>query len=578
MTMAVIARVALRAVAIGIAIVAMIDPVLTRGRTAPPVVVVARLASAAVAAAEQAIRAGLPDTDLIMQSAAGRRLPCWPDAACVIVADGSVDVDLPTDRRGPVSLVALDPAAGANVAVLSAVVPRTQHVAAAGVIHVEMRGVAVKGRRTELRVTDGAAVVGSAVHEWPSEGDTAVDIPWWPIAEGPRVLRVEAVAFEGEASRIDNAVDAGVVVSADRAPVLVFDARPSWGSTFARRALEDDPRFQVEYRVGLGRSLAAGTPGGRLDTVALDSAAVVIVGGPDGLSAADVAWLETYVRVRGGSLVLFPDGPPAGAAARLFGGGWTEHLEASPSPVGPLRASETLRLAAVTPFDLVLGSVKGSPALVLRPAGRGRIVVSGAMDAWRYRDVEGGAFDRFWRSTVAELAAVGAPLVVEFSRPFGTPGAAVPFIVRSHRMAATGVRAISATAACGERAAQAVRLWPGGPAGVFAGNLPIDGTAGCVLTVTDGAGPRAEAGIAVSAVATVGTSAVLAKLERYARETGGVVASAADLDRVVKALASAGERSEQTEATHPMRSPWWMSPFVACLAIEWWLRRREGLR
>jgi hypothetical protein len=29
---------------------------------------------------------------------------------------------------------------------------------------------------------------------------------------------------------------------------------------------------------------------------------------------------------------------------------------------------------------------------------------------------------------------------------------------------------------------------------------------------------------------------------------------------------------------HPMRSAWWMVPFSGCLAIEWWMRRRRGLR
>jgi hypothetical protein len=28
----------------------------------------------------------------------------------------------------------------------------------------------------------------------------------------------------------------------------------------------------------------------------------------------------------------------------------------------------------------------------------------------------------------------------------------------------------------------------------------------------------------------------------------------------------------------PMHSPWWIVPFAACLGVEWWLRRRSGLR
>jgi hypothetical protein len=179
---------------------------------------------------------------------------------------------------------------------------------------------------------------------------------------------------------------------------------------------------------------------------------------------------------------------------------------------------------------------------------------------------------------VAELAAAGGALTAEVSRPFAPSGAALPFIVRSRRMGASDVQAIGAVARCGERPAQSIRLWPGGERGVFTGTLPAEGTTGCIVTVTDGDDRHVVAGLAVSDVATTGVSAVLTKLERVARATGGVTASAGDVDPVVKTLASAGVRAGRTEAFHPMRSPWWMSPFVACLGIEWWLRRRAGLR
>jgi hypothetical protein len=60
----------------------------------------------------------------------------------------------------------------------------------------------------------------------------------------------------------------------------VFDARPSWNSTFVRRALEDDARFAVGYRSRIAPAVSAGTPNGRLDAAVLDTVAAVIVGGP----------------------------------------------------------------------------------------------------------------------------------------------------------------------------------------------------------------------------------------------------------------------------------------------------------
>jgi hypothetical protein len=60
--------------------------------------------------------------------------------------------------------------------------------------------------------------------------------------------------------------------------------------------------------------------------------------------------------------------------------------------------------------------------------------------------------------------------------------------------------------------------------------------------------------------------------------TGGVMVTDGEASRVVEAL-RAGRGADRTpELRHPMRSLWWMLPFALCLAGEWWLRRRGGLR
>jgi hypothetical protein len=68
------------------------------------------------------------------------------------------------------------------------------------------------------------------------------------------------------------------------------------------------------------------------------------------------------------------------------------------------------------------------------------------------------------------------------------------------------------------------------------------------------------------------------KLERFAIRTGGVVTNSGSETTVTSALALALAQPAVPVPFHPMRSPWWMSPFVACLGVEWWLRRRAGLR
>ena len=572
------ARLGLRSAAILMAVAAAIDPVWTLARPVPQPVVVAHLASSATSTIDAAIRAAVPDAKVDVRAASAGRLPCRPGERCLMVADGSIDVEIPGDVPGPVSLVTIAAPAGANIAVQSVASSRTQRAGGSGTVRVTLTGTGTQGRRTELRVSDGGAAVGSATHEWKTDGVAAVDIPWWPLGEGPRTLTVAAVPFDGEASLLDNAVDVGVIVSTGRIPVLAFDVRPSWASTFVRRALEDDPRFRVDHRVALGPSLAAGTAGGRLDARTLDAVPVAIVGSPEGLSSSDVTLLERFVRERGGTLILLPDRAPAGAMTRLLSGRWTEHLEVAASPAGVLRASETLRLSAASPFDIVLGAVKGSPVIVLSPTGHGRIVVSGAMDAWRYRDTDGGVFDRFWRSLVLESAAASASLRLEFAHPIAAPGTDAPFVVRHRRMDPSASSTMTATVACGNRAARVVRVWPEGAAGVFAGAVAIEGSEPCRVRVTVEGGPTAVGGVAVTSGATQSVSAVRSKLERSALRTGGVVALAGDERRVAAALMAGVPERARRAPVHPMRSPWWMFPFVTLLSVEWWLRRRAGLR
>lgn len=569
-------RTTFRTAAVLIAVAAVIDPVMTTSRRTPPDVVLADLTSAGFAEAESAARSALSDARVSVRRPSHGRLPCGPGETCVVVADGSVDAGIPEDLDAQLFLIATGGPGGPNVAIQSVTASSAHHAAGSGTVRVVMTGSGMTGRRTDVWVGDAGAIVGSAQHAWTADGAVSLDVPWWPAAEGARALRVTAEPFDGEASAIDNAVTVGVNVASLRAPVLVFDARPSWASTFVRRALEDDGRFVVGHRVGLAPAVTAGTAATRLDERSLDAAAVVMVGSPESVAAGDVTLLERYVHQRGGTLVLLPDRAPAGPAARLFPGRWTEHLEAAASPVGPLRASETLRLSSPSLLDRVLGSVKGSAAIVVSPAGRGRIVVSGALDAWRYRDAEGAAFDRFWRSLVLESAALSAPLSIDFARTAAPPAAEVPVTVRHRRMAGDAAVEIAATVTCGDRPARVLRLWPAGREGEFTGTVAMEGTGPCEVRAAIAGGPSAVAGIAVASGATQGVSAVLAKLTGAARRTGGIVVPASDVASLRAALAT--PPVEMAAAIRPMQSPWWMFPFVTCLAAEWWLRRRDRLR
>jgi hypothetical protein len=530
-------RACCRGAAILIAVAGLVDPAFSVTRARPEVVTT---------------------VDLTVNGTADHRVPCDPANPCVIRADGSIDAEVPADLTKPLSLVRVENDGSPNLAIRSVASGSGTHAAAAGALRVSVEGRGVSGQRTAISVRDGHIVVGGAAIEWQDDATHTVDISWWPLAAGARTLRVEAAGVPGEAVAFDNAVDVGVDIDGTAFPVLVFDARPSWSSTFVRRALEDDPRFLVEHRVRIAPAISAGTAQGRLDSAALNTASVLIVGAPDALTAADVDLIERFVRVRGGTAMLLPERAPQGPSRRLFDGRWVEELIAEPRAIGPLRASELLR-----PQDPKPGSRPIAPEILSTRVGEGRIIISGAMDAWRHRDTDSAAFDTFWRSLSAEAAHRGQRLRVQFENPIARPSARQAFTIRYHAMNAEPTITAAAIMRCESGPAQAIRVWPTGISGAFRGELPVPDVRSCSVeaTVNDA---QTTAAIAVAAAPAPIAHVVLEKLARETR---------------LRSVEAPARQTETVDATiHPLRSPWWILPFAGLLSIEWWLRRRAALR
>ena len=565
-------RVVLRAAAIAIAIAALIDPAFSSTRPVDRrlVAIVASHASDSV----DRLRAAADGWDVITRSAGGPSLPCAPGERCVLIADGSIDVDVPGDLAEPVSLIVEKASGDANVEVRRVIVS-SAYTTAAGTARVDLlRTGAIAS--TDIRITDGGAVVGSATHKWTEGPSASVEVPWWPIQAGARMLGVEAITAPGEVFASDNRVDVGVDVTSARSSVLVFDARPSWISTFVRRALEDDARFTVGHRARVAPSLTSGTAGSRLDGAVLDQIALLVIGGPDALTASDASLIETFVRVRGGTLVLLPEQRTAGAAEKLFLGTWTEHLSSTPERVGALYATEILR-AGDEPLATVIAQSGSKPAIVSMPAGNGRIIISGAMDAWRHRDKDANAFDRFWRSLVAEGAAAGAPLSATFDRTLTARGARTRFTIHDRRMTPITSVEGNAIVRCGDQAASVVRLRPTGVMGDFSGEAAVGESGACAIEMSVD-GRQLTAGFAVADHPNRGTNATLNKLVNAVSRTSGIVINSGEEAGMIDMLERDARPSSQVVSARPMRSPWWMIPFALCLTAEWWLRRRDGLR
>lgn len=571
----VLVRVTLRALAIVIAIAALIDPALSSSTPKVSPVVAVHLTSSEPDAVDRDLRELLAGRALITRLAAGNRLPCALDEHCVVIADGSIDVDWNADS-GPVSLISMSHGGQPNVTVRSAVLSGG-HAAAAGAARIELSGQGVEGKRTEVRIVDDGAVVGLATHQWSAAPTAMIDVAWWPISLGARALRIESAPIDDETTIVDNHLDTGITISGDRTPVLVFDARPSWTSTFVRRALEDDARFTVGYRSRVAPALSAGTANGRMDAASLDAVPLVIVGGPEALTSEEIALLDRYVRVRGGTLVLLPEQRVSGASSRLFYGDWTEHLTANAEAIGPLHATEILRTADTAVTASVIARSGSSAAIVSTPTGEGRVVVSGAMDAWRYRHLDAGAFDRFWVSMAAQGAAAGLGLSISFDHAIVATGSRAPFTLRDRRFEPSSTSEASVVARCNSGAATTVRVWPSGIVGEFVGEVSAAAIGECAVEVTVG-DRQVSAAIAVVDRPSRGVDRTLAKLERQARDSGGAVARVGEEAIVARAIGAAPSTMSRVVTVHPMREPWWILPFVGCLTVEWWLRRRHGLK
>src|SRR5262249_12030155 len=148
-------------------------------------------------------------------------------------------------------------------------------------------------------------------------------------------------------------------------------------------------------------------------------------------------------------------------------------LEAPASLVSPriaasLQASELLVPRGPSAGAEAVASTPGSdsaPVVLSTPRGAGRLIVSVAMDARRFRAQDHGSLDSFWQALIAGLAlAAPPPLDVEVVPAILRPGAQADVIVRARTPNVSGV---SATI----DGNQPMRLWPEAERGVFRGRF-----------------------------------------------------------------------------------------------------------
>jgi len=307
-----------------------------------------------------------------------------------------------------------------------------------------VHAVGAKGKSVEFSLRSGALEVAKAnVSVASDDARLPVTLAFVPSAAGVARLRVGAsISGSSAVASAEIAVDVGT----KKFSVLFYDARPSWMSTFVRRAIERDSRFAVTSRVVTSRNIS--TDVGQPPALFGPSAAplpfdAIVVGAPEALREAEIAGLRAFSAQRGGSVVLIADSRAPSALQKFIApGAWSsgvakKRISVEPSTVvdsGRLAATEftwprrlpagavTLASSAATPGD----SLGGRPVIWRVAEGAGQFVVSGALDAWRFRDDSVSAFDTFWPLAFAHAAAAAPPCrPPELSPP--TPGAGAAF-------------------------------------------------------------------------------------------------------------------------------------------------------
>ncbi len=498
--------------------------------------------------------------------------------AIVVIGDRYPDQTFP--EHSNVSTVTLGDGDRPHVTIRRVVGPRV--VPAATTVHlgVDVSAAGRRGATTELTVHASGAQLARRTHKWTSDIETwHEDIDVVPVGEGPFVFDVGA-----DDSHASVAVD-----SATRLRVLVVESRPSWASAFVRRALEADPRFAVSgvSAPSPGKLITSGDyPALPEDLRRLDA---IVLGGLDRITHAALTTVERFVRERGGALVLLPDGTIPATLAERFIPRVTFHETLLERPAAldstmplKLQSSELLEAGDVPPGSDVIARSPSSrrPVIWASPFGDGRVVVSGALDAWRYRAVGDREFERFWQSLISGAALSARPAIeVDVWPQQAEPGERVRVAAR--------VRSLERDEMGDHLAVDAhldgdepIRLWPDALPGTFVGAFVAhargrDATRRVTASLEDGASGSAPLVIA-SPVKTPPPADP--PLSRLAMTHGGVNVSPSTVAQLEQHLRRTITPDTVAAIHHPMRSPWWFIPFGGCLSAEWWLRRRRGAR
>lgn len=568
----------LRILAAVVAIGGIVDPSIQVTRTEPLQV---RLIAAAddpdAVAAASRLRASLSGRADLVFAGSG--------AATVVIGSGVIAPALA--GSGPLSVVSLDEPP--SVAIVEAPATVTLLPGSAVDIPVTLEAAGLTGQRSVAVLEQDGVELSRTEHRWQNDGRATITLRYLAVSAGARRLTVRVQPIPGEHRKVDNQADVLAMVAARPGVVAVIEPRPSWAAGFVRRALEDDPGFQVSsvIRTSRGISSRSGETPPVLEASRLSRFDVVIAGAPEDLRREEVEALWQFVDRRGGTLVLLPDRLPAGPYSERLPGRVSEQLLNEPRLLDPpgVLASELLTMTPLPRGGHAIGALNGAPVIVSWPVGDGRIILSGALDAWRYRADPKSRLARMWREELL-TAAIHAPppIAIDLHPAVVRPGSDVRVEVRLRRTESADpapvtremrLPAVAARISDPAGQLQTIRLWPKAEPGFFEGELSV-AAAGVHAVRVETDRHAAEATLLVDASAALPATPRM-DLGPVVGLTGGVTGTASEMSRVVEHLSSLPRR-QRPASIWPFESVWWPAIFAGLLCGEWASRRRAGQR
>lgn len=566
-----------RSVAILIAVAAVVDPSVESLRRTRPVVSLVTADSVRDHALSESIANTLARRFTVVRG-------ILPGAEATVMV-GSDFPAFGSVINAPVLVV--DPAAERAFALRRIESPERVSLDARGLVVATLQHTAHDSTRRDsvaVELTQDNVVLSRAVIALPARNQITATLDFVPTQSGPTVLQLRAFQRgAGDTLRHD------IVVHVDSArwAVLFHDQRPSWMSTFVRRALESDTRFAVTTRIATSTNVSRET--GRPPQTLVDLASnarydVIVVGAPESLSQHEVAALNTLLRVRGASVVVLPDHATTGPINALLGiGRWMVASRRNPTAVARApnegHPSDSVLLRGVSigvPAELPasatvianvrVGGTGALPVIWRVPVGLGTLVVSGAFDAWRYREPPQSAFNAAWRDIIDDAAHRRVPpLAAHISPSLATPRALVRIVV-TLRDSTASLPVLS----------DAIALLPSATADQREAEFRAPAKVGRHEVVVSMGTDTLRVPLLVAASVAHDANPGPERLHAWAASRGGRVIPRRNADSLSSMLTSLIDITPRMSTWHPMRSAWWIVPFALLLSTEWWLRRRRG--